>query len=196
MLDSCNMKSRATRTLYSAILLGFIVFTIVASSLAQTPRQPSRDEATKTIRATVYEMMKAFLTQEVATFKKHAAKRTIDLVGITYEAAQKDPRYQGELQSAGVTNADQFLGYFMLGLATQYLQTMPLSPEAAAKHAANDSTVTFASDSLANIVVNNVEVAHARLVGKQWKIDLTDWLKKGVLREVTDPAIRARIKSL
>jgi hypothetical protein len=84
----------------------------------------------------------------------------------------------------------------MLGLATQYLQTMPLSPEAAAKHAANDSTVTFASDGLANIVVNNIEVAHARLAGKQWKIDLTDWLKKGVLREVTDPAIRARIKSL
>ena len=190
------MKSRARRTLYTAILLGFIVFTIDPSSLAQAPRKPSRDEATKSIRAAAYEMMKAFLTQEVATFKKHAAKRTLDLVALTYEAAQKDPRYQGELQSAGVTNADQFLGYFMLGLATQYLQTMPLSPEAAAKHAANDSTVTFANDALANIVVNNVEVAHARLAGKQWKIDLTDWLKKGVLREVTDPAIRARIKSL
>src|SRR6266404_3381530 len=173
MVDSCIM---ARRTLYTAILLGFIVFTVDTTSLAQAPPKPSRDEATKAIRATIYEMMKAFLTQEVATFKKHAAKRTLDLVGLTY--------------------ADQFLSYFMLGLATQYLQTMPLSPEAAAKHAANDSTVTFASDTLANIVVNNVEVAHARLAGKQWKIDLTDWLKKGVLREVTDPAIRARIKSL
>lgn len=185
------------KSLYITILLGCLIFfSVDASMLAQTPRKPSREEATKVIRATVYEMMKAFLTQEVATFKKHAAKRTIDLVGLTYEAAQKDPRYQGELQNAGVANADQFLGYFMLGLSTQYLQTMPLSPEAAAKHAANDSTVTFASDSLANIVVNNVEVAHARLAGKQWKIDLTDWLKKGVLREITDPAIRARIKSL
>ena len=186
----------ARRTLYSIILTGCFILSVGSATLAQSPRQPSREEATKSIRATVYEMMKAFLTQEVATFKKHAAKRTIDLVGLTYEAAQKDPRYQGELQSAGVTNADQFLSYFMLGLATQYLQTMPLSPEAAAKHAANDSTVTFASDTLANIVVNNVEVAHARLAGKQWKIDLTDWLKKGVLREVNDPAIRARIKSL
>lgn len=186
----------ARRTLYSIILMGCFILSVGSPTLAQSTRKPSRDEATKAIRVTVYEMMKAFLTQDVGTFKKYAAKRTIDLVGITYEAAQKDPRYQGELQSAGVTNADQFLGYFMLGLATQYLQTMPLSPEAAARHAANDSTVTFVSDVLANVVVNNIEVAHARLVGKQWKIDLTDWLKKGVLREVTDPAIRARIKSL
>jgi hypothetical protein len=141
-------------------------------------------------------MMKAFLTQEVPTFKKHAAKRTLDLVALTYEAAQKDSRYQTELQNAGVTSVDQFLGYFMLGLATQYLQSVPMSPEAAAKHVGNDSTVTFVSDSAANIVFNNIEVAHARLVGKQWKIDLTDWLKKGVLKEVNDPAIRARIKAL
>jgi len=191
------MTSRARKTLYTTILVScFIFFSVDPSSLARSQQKPSRDEATKSIRATAYEMMKAFLTQDVGTFKKHAAKRTIDLAGLTYEAAQKDPRYQGELQNAGVTNADQFLGYFMLGLATQYLQTMPLSPEAAAKHAANDSTVTFISDGAANIVVNNVEVAHARLVGRQWKIDLTDWLKRGVLKEVTDPAIRARIKSL
>jgi hypothetical protein len=177
--------------LLSSTLTGF-----TSAGAAQSPHKPSRDEATKAIRSTAYEMMKAFLTQDVGTFKKYAAKRTLDLAGLTYEAAQKDPRYQTELQNAGVTNADQFLGYFMLGLATQYLQTMPLSPEAAARHAANDSTVTFVSDALANIVVNNVEVAHARLAGKQCKIDLTDWLKKGVLREVTDPAIRARIKSL
>jgi hypothetical protein len=185
------------RTFSLAILLGcFLFFSVDTPSLAQSPRKPSRDEATKSIRSTAYEMMKAFLTQDVGTFKKYAAKRTLDLAGLTYEAAQKDPRYQTELQNAGVTNTDQFLGYFMLGLATQYLQTMPLSPEAAAKHAANDSTVTFVSDGVANIVVNNVEVAHARLVGKQWKIDLTDWLKRGVLKEVTDPALRARIKSL
>jgi hypothetical protein len=185
------------RTLYTAILLGcFIFFSVDPPSLAQSPHEPSRDESTKAIRASAYEMMKAFLTQDVGTFKKHAAKRTLDLAGLTYEAAQKDPHYQTELQNAGVTNADQFLGYFMLGLATQYLQTMPLSPEAAAKHAANDSTVTFISDVAANIVVNNIEVAHARLVGRQWKIDLTDWLKRGVLKEVTDPAIRAKIKSL
>lgn len=194
MVDSCNM---ARRKLYTAILLScFIFFSVVSRTPAQSPQKPSRDDATKAIRASAYEMMKAFLTQDVVTFKRHAAKRTLDLVGLTYEAAQKDSRYQTELQNAGVTNADQFLGYFMLGLATQYLQTMPLSPEAAAKHAANDSTVTFISDAAANIVVNNVEVAHAKLAGKQWKIDLTDWLKKGVLKEVNDPAIRARIKSL
>ena len=194
MVDSCIMLRK---TLCITTLLGcFTFFSVDPPSLAQSPRKPSREEATKSIRATAYEMMKAFLTQDVGTFKKHAAKRTLDLVGLTYEAARNDSRYQTELQNAGVTNADQFLGYFMLGLATQYLQSVPMSPEAAAKHLGNDSMVTFVSDSAANIVFNNIEVAHARLAGKQWKIDLTDWLKKGVLKEVTDPAIRARIKSL
>jgi hypothetical protein len=182
------------------IVCGVILLTLILSGFGagkvQSSNRPSRDEATKAIRSAAYEMMKAFLTQEVATFKKHAAKRTLDLVALTYEAAQKDPRYQGELQNAGVTNADQFLGYFMLGLATQYLQSVPMSPEAAARHVGNDSTVTFVGDSTANIVFNNIEVAHARLAGKQWKIDLTDWLKKGVLKEINDPAIRARIKAL
>lgn len=194
MVDSCLM---ARTTLHTAILLGcFIYFGVQPPVAAQSTSKPSREEATKAIRATTYDMMKAFLTQDVASFKRHSAKRTLELVSLTYEAAQKDPRYQGELQSAGVTNVDQFLGYFMLGLATQYLQTVPLSPEAAAKHVANDSTVTFTSDTAANIAVTNIAVARARLAGKQWKIDLTDWLKKGVLKEVNDPAIRARIKAL
>lgn len=140
--------------------------------------------------------MKAFLTQDVASFKRHAAKRTLDLVGLVFEAARQDPRYQPELQNARITNPDQFLGYFLQGVATQYLQAVPLSPEAAARHVANDSTVSFVSDSEARITAGANEVARARLVGKVWKIDLTDSLKKPVLKEVNDPALRAKIKSL
>jgi hypothetical protein len=73
---------------------------------------------------------------------------------------------------------------------------MPLSPEAAARHVANDSTVTFVTDSEARIATGPNDVARARLAGKVWKIDLTDSLKKPVLKEVNDPALRARIKSL
>ena len=140
--------------------------------------------------------MKAFLTQDVATFKRHSAKRTLELVSLTYEAARQDPRYQQELQNAHITNADQFLGYFLQGVATQYLQAMPVSPEAAARHIANDSTVSFISDSEARITAGNNEVARARLIARVWKIDLTDSLKKPVLKEVNDPALRAKIKSL
>ena len=197
MVDSCDMSSRARRTLYSAILQGCFLFLIVDSpSPAQSPHKPSRDESTKAIRASAYEMMKAFLTQDVATFKRHSAKRTLDLVRLTYEAARQDPRYQQELQNAKITNADQFLGYFLQGVATQYLQNMPLSPEAAARHVANDSTVSFVTDSEARIIAGENEVAHARLVARVWKIDLTDSLKKAVLREVTNPELRAKIKSL
>jgi hypothetical protein len=158
--------------------------------------KPSRAESEKAIRKTAYEMMKAFLTQDVATFKRHSAKRTLDLIDLAYEAARQDPRYQQELQKAHIANADQFLGYFLQGMANQYLQAIPLSPEAAALRVSRDSTVTFESDSQARIAVAASGFARARLVARVWKIDLADWLKKGVLSEVKDPELRARIKSL
>jgi hypothetical protein len=197
MVDSCNMTSGARTPLYTAVLLGCFIFLIVASpSPAQSHHQPSRDESTKAIRAKAYEMMKAFLTIDVQTFKRHAAKRTLDLVSLVYEAARQDPRYQQELQNAHITNVDQFLGYFLQGVATQYLQNMPLSPEAAARHVANDSAVSFVTDTEARIMTGENEVARARLVARVWKIDLTDSLKKAVLKEVTNPELRAKIKSL
>jgi len=156
----------------------------------------SRDESTKAIRSTAYAMMKAFLTQDVATFKSHSAKRTLDLVALTYEAAQQEPRFQQELKNAHITNVDQFMGYFMLGLATQYLQAAPVPPEAAAARVSNDSTITFVNNSLAKIIVGDSEFARAIKSGRQWKIDLTDTLKKAIIKEITNPDMRARIKSL
>lgn len=181
----------------AAILLGLLspVGSSTASA-AQSRHKTSRDESTTAIRKSAYEMMKAFLTQDVATFKRHSAKRTLELIDLAYEAARQDPVYQQELQKARITNANQFLSYFLQGMANQYLQAMPLSPEAAAIRVANDSTVTFISDSEARIAVGDSGFARARLVARAWKIDLTDWLKKAVLKEVKDPELRARIKSL
>jgi hypothetical protein len=176
----------------SVMLLGL---SILAVSTTASPTQ-SREASEKAIRKSAYEMMKAFLTQDVPTFKRHAAKRTLDLIALAYEAAREDPNYQQELQKARIANADQFMGYFMLGMANQYLQSMPISPEAAATRVANDSTVSFISDSEARIAVGETGLARARLVARAWKIDLTDWLKKGVLQEVKNPELRARIKSL
>jgi len=191
MLKRRNILGVIAISLVCMILTGF-----ASISAAQSHHKPSRDESTKAIRATAYSMMKAFLTQDVATFKRLSAKRTLQLVSLTFEAAREDSQYKQELENAHITNADQFLGYFLQGMANQYLQAAPLSPEAAARRAANDSSVTFISDSEARIAAGNSEVARARLVGKEWKIDLTDWLKRGVLAEVKDPAMRARIKSL
>ena len=180
-----------------ALCLGCLITARIAPlAPAQSRHKPSRDEATKAIRATAYEMMKAFLTVDVATFKRHSAKRTLDLVSLVFEAARQDPRYQQELQNARITDANQFLGYFLQGMATQYLQSVPLSPEAAARRVANDSTISFVSDSEAKIIAGDSEVARARLAGRVWKIDLTDSLKKAVLNEVNNPELRARIKSL
>ena len=186
------MKQKAILT--AAIILGWsILITITALG---SPDKPSREASERAIRKAAYEMMKAFLTQDVATFKRHSAKRTLDLIDLAYESARLDPIYQQELQKARITNADQFLGYFMQGMANQYLQEMPLSPEAAAIHVSKDSTVSFISDSEARMALGDSGFARARLIAREWKIDLTDWLKKGVLKEVKNPELRARIKSL
>jgi len=194
MVDSSIMGKKAVSGM--VLLSCLIVVGIGLAGPSSSQNKASREEATKQIRATAYEMMKAFLTSDVQTFKRHSAKRTLDLVSLVYAAARQDPRYQQDLQNARITNADQFLGYFVQGMATQYLQSVPLSPEAAARRVSNDSTVSFTSDSEARILAGDNEVARARLVGKVWRIDLTDSLKKPVLKEINDPAIRAKIKSL
>ncbi|HSB11317.1 MAG TPA: hypothetical protein VLM38_17655 [Blastocatellia bacterium] len=193
-LRCCSANLGQQRVAIRIALLLSLVLT-VPPTLSLNDK-PIRSEAEKAIRETAHDMMKAFLTQDVATFKRHSAKRTLELVSLTYEAARHDPRYQQELQNARITNADQFLGYFMLGLATQYLQAAPVTPEAAARRIANDSTISFISDSEANIIVGDSVFARARRVAREWKIDLTDSLKKAVLKEVTNPELRARIKSL
>lgn len=179
-----------------SIFVSSILAALLFLGHVQTRPATSRAESEKTIRKASQEMMKAFLTQDVQTFKRHSAKRTLDLIDLAYEAAKGDPRYQQELQKAGITTSGQFLGYFMVGMATQYLQTVPVSPEVAAQKVANDSTVTFLSDSEARISFAQSAFARAKLDSKGWKIDLTDWLKKPVLKEVTDPDIRAKIKNL
>ena len=181
-----------------AILLS-VVGILVLSSLPvlAVPDKPSRAESEKTIRKTAYTMMKAFLIQDVAVFKRHSAKRTLELVNLAYEAARRDPIYQQELQKAGITNPDQFLNYFLLGMANQYLQAVPLSPEAAAIKVSNESTVTFISDTEARISLAGSGFARAaRQAAGAWKLDLTDWLKRSVLKEIKDPELRARIQKL
>jgi hypothetical protein len=191
------MLKRSYTLTATAICMVWLILTNGAMLIAAQPRQnPSREEATTAIRKSAYEMMKAFLTNDVVTFKRHSAKRTLDLIDLAYEAARQDPVYQQEMQKAHIANASQFLGYFLQGMANQYLQAMPLSPEAAAIKVSNNSTVSFISDSEARIAVGDSGFARAKLVARLWKIDLTDWLKRGVLKEIKDPGLRARIKSL
>jgi hypothetical protein len=194
MLDSCIMERRA---LYAAILLGcFIFFSVNPPSPSQSRQKPSRDQAEKAIRIAIFETMKAVLTVDVKALKQHAARRTLDLANLVYEAAREDPRLQEELRNGRVTNSDEFLRFFMQGIANQYLQAAPMSPEQAARRVATDAVVSFTSDSEARIRVGDSEFARAKLVARQWKIDLTDSLKRAVLKEVTNPEMRARIKSL
>lgn len=178
------------------MLLGW---SIVAGLLFSTPGlsydKPSRDQAEKAIRASVYDTMKAFLTVDVQTFKRRSTQRTLNLVNLVYEAAREDPRFQEELRTARITNADEFLRFFLQGMANQYLQAAPMTPEQAAKRVATDAGVSFTTDSDARIVVGDSEFARAKLVAKEWKIDLTEALKKAVLKEVASPEMRARIKS-
>src|SRR5881397_2907439 len=100
------MKQKAAAI--AVTVLGWLVLSFLP--VLGLPGKPSRVESEKAIRKSAYEMMKAFLTQDVATFKRHSAKRTLDLIDLAYASARQDPLYQQELEKARITNADQFLG--------------------------------------------------------------------------------------
>lgn len=169
---------------------------IPSSYPAITQDKTTRDQATKAIRDSIFETMKAFLTGDVKTLKRLSTQRTFDLINLVYEAARQDPRLREELRNARVTNADEFLRFFMQGMANQYLQAAPMPPEQAARKVANDAVISFANQSEARIMVGESEFARAKRSAREWKIDLADSLKKAVLREVKNPEMRARIKSL
>lgn len=186
------------RPLTTGVML--LWWSLLAAAPLARPLMPqdkaARDQATKAIRESIFKTMKAFLTGDVKALKQCSAQRTLDLVNLVYEAARKDSRLQEELRNARITNADEFLGFFMQGMANQYLQASPMPPEQAARRVASDAVMSFISQSEARIIVGDSEFARAKLVAKEWKIDLTDSLKKAVLREVKNPEMRARIKSL
>lgn len=181
----------------SAMLAGWSALALVLlAGQAVSQSRASRDQAEQAIRASIFETMKAFLTGDVKTLKQRSAKRTFDLINLVYEAARQDPRMQEDLRRARITNADEFLRFFITGMASQYLQAAPMPPEQAARSLLKDAVVSFTSDSEARILVRDSGFARARLVGREWKIDLADSLKNAVLNEVKDPEMRVRIKSL
>jgi hypothetical protein len=189
------MRRKAFAT--AVMFAGWSVLAIVPlAGPAISQSKASRDQAEKAIRTSIFETMKAFLTVDVKTLKQHSARRTLDLVNLVYEAAREDPRLQEELRNGRVTNSDEFMRFFLQGMANQYLQAAPMPPEQAARRVANDAVVSFTTASEARIIVGDSEFARAKLVARDWKIDLTDLLKKAVLSEVKNPAMRARIKGL
>lgn len=192
--NEAPMRRRALAS--TAMLLGW---SIVAGLFFSIPGlaydKPSRAQAEKALRASIYDTMKAFLTVDVEEFKRRSTQRTLKLVDLVYEAAREDPRFQDEFRTARITNAQEFLRFFLQGMANQYLQAAPMSPEQAAKRVANAAVVSFNTDFEARIIVGDSEFARAKFVAKEWKIDLTESLKKAVLKEVTSPEMRARIKS-
>jgi len=187
-----------TRKVHATVFI-FLAWSILASGSfarsAVSQTKTSRDQAEKAIRTSIFETMKAFLTVDVKTLKQHSARRTLDLINLVYEAAREDPQLQAELRNGRVTNSDEFMRFFLQGMANQYLQAAPMPPEQAARRVANDAVISFITDSEARIIVGDSEFARAKRVARDWKIDLADSLKKAVLNEVKNPEMRARIKS-
>ena len=181
----------------AAMLLGWLILAgVPLASPAISQGKTSRERAEKAIRISIFETVKAFLTGDVQTFKRRSTQRTLNLVNLVYEAAREDPRFQQELRNERITNADEFLPSFMQGMANRYLEAARMPPEQAARRAATDAVISFAGNSEARIRVGDSEFARAKLVTREWKIDLTDSIKKAVLEEVKNPEMRARIKSL
>ena len=179
-------------------LLGcFIILTSRPLCQSQSHPKPSRAESEKAIR-------KIGLRNDEGV--PHPGRRNLQTsLGEAntgprrpcLRSARQDPRYQQELQKARITNADQFLGYFLQGMANQYLQAMPLiSRSRGTEESPTTQPLRSSAIPRPDRRRGDSGFARARLVAQAWKIDLTDWLKKAVLKEIKDPELRAKIKSL
>lgn len=178
------MQKFARRT----ALISLIFFISACPVAAQ-----SRADAEKAIRRAAYETTKAFLTANVKNFRQNVTERSISVFRSTFDLFRQDAKYKDEMQRAGVTSFDQFLEYIMLGMSSRLAG--PLAPDKAAEKISAESQTSFISNGEAKILFNNSEFARARLIGAQWKIDLTSTIKRILLEEVEDPQMKAKIKN-
>ncbi len=168
--------------------ISLILFICACPTAAQ-----SRADAEKAIRRSAYETTKAFLSANVRVFKQNVTERSISVFRSTFDLFRQDAKYRDDLQRAGVSSFDQFLEYIMLGMSPRLAG--PLAPAKAAEKISNESQMSFINNAEAKILFNNSEFARALLSRGQWKIDLTQTIKRILLEEVGDPQMKAKIKN-
>ena len=171
-----KMKKQFLPIALSLILCHLCVAQVNTTGAQQPASLSDRSASEKLIRAALYEIGLATLTGDAKTFKKRAAKRTLDLYDTVFAELATNPKIKEQSRQAGITNGEGFLEYTFRSAARQTSST----PQAKLEEFAREGSVvplTFVSDTEA-AGENRIGSLKAVFEDHDWKIDIADSLKK------------------
>lgn len=166
-----------------------------AQQPAPTPGATSRQESESAIRTAVYESALAACTGDVKLYRRHVARRTLELNRLVFEGLRELPDFNEMFTENNIDTADKFLDMTFVQGASQYANLSREEKEQKARAQSNGS-LTFLNE---KEVILQFGGSTMRIVfeDKEWKIDETESSKPLFLKNFPFTAeTRARIEKL
>jgi hypothetical protein len=186
---------KSSLALVMLLVLGGLTVAARAPAVAmrQTASSPGRAEAEKAARGALYEMSLATQGGDAAKFKKFAAQRTLGLYDRVFSELETNPKVKEQLMQAGVTSGEKLLE---LGLRAVAKRAAGVPAEKLQEYAREQAAIplTFNGDKEAT---GETQAGPLKLVLEkgEWKIDVTETLKKPLLQSLPLSAdSRARLE--
>ncbi len=169
-----------------------LLASLAALSQNPTPSPPSepslsrpsldRAESERAIRASLYEVSLAMLTGDADQVRRRAAQRTLDFHDLLFAELSLIQRFRDQLRREGVKTGADFLNFTMRTVARQMASTPRERLEELARQQ-SAIPLTFLSDTEAT-GQNTSGTIRAVFERGEWRIDLTDPLRRYYLRTV------------
>jgi len=172
-------------------------FAGLAASAQETSTSPasSRQESETAIRVAVYESALASATGNLPLYRKHVARRTLELTRLVFEGLREIPDGKEMLAENKFDTADKFFDAMFVQGASQYAKFSRAELEERAR-AQSSGSLTFLNDGEAVLQVGGSTL---RIVyeDKDWKVDETESSKELFLKTFPFTAeTRAKIQKL
>lgn len=174
------MKSRFMTIVLVVLASNFCAVHTIAIPRHQASSTADRAASEKAIRVALYEIAFAALTGNTKAFKQRAAKRTLGLYDLVFAELSANPKSNEQFRKLGVTNGAGFLDFGFRAVANRSAAAPRSKLEELAREQSG-SPLTFVSDKEAT-AQNNNGVFKAVLEDNDWKIDMTEALKKSLLQ--------------
>ena len=188
------MKNYSRRCMLLA-LAGLVSLAGSARAFGQSPSQQSREQSEPLIRTALYETALSSLTGDIKLYRRHVARRTLELNRLVFEGMKEVPDYAEMLAENKLDTPDKFLDMMFVQGASQYAKLSRNEMEQRA-HAQADGPLTFLND---QEVVLQFGGSTLRIVyeDKEWKVDEVESSKKFFLQNFQfKPETRAKIEKL
>ena len=173
----------------------FCLASLWSLTYAQSPTAPSRQESEPLIRTAIYETALSTFNGDIKLYRRHIARRTLELGRLVFEGLQELPDDRELLKENGLDTAEKFFDAMFVQGASQYGKLSRDDKEQRARAQSNGQLV-FLND---HEVILQFADSTLRIIyeDKEWKVDETEASKELFLKnfEFTEKS-RAKIQKL